>query len=299
MSPNLSHLTVFAAVARHSSFQRAAAETGISTSAVSHAIRGLEERLGVSLFSRTTRSVALTEAGRHFLHRLQPALRDVDEAVEAMNLFRASPTGTLRINTSLVAAQMVLAPMMAGFLGAFPELSLEIVNDNGLVDVVAAGFDAGVRFADAVPADMVAVPFGPPLRFAVVAAPGWLEAHGPLDHPSALLAHDCVRYRFPSGRLFRWEFERDGQALELDVGGRVTVGDQDMALRAAVDGLGPAFVFEHFARPLLTNGQLGRTLEDWCPELPSFMLYHPRQRQANSALRAFIDMARTYDWRTV
>lgn len=292
--PNLSHLAVFAAVARHLSFQRAAAEAGMSTSAVSHAIRGLEERLGVSLFNRTTRSVALTEAGQHLLERLQPALRDIGEAVEAMNIFRASPTGTLRINTSRVAAHMVIAPVMAHFLTAYPELNLEIVDDNGLVDVVGAGFDAGIRFAESVPEDMVAVPLGPPCRFAVVATPAWATAHGPLSHPNELMAHACVRYRFPSGRLFHWEFEKDGTRLELDVGGRITVGEQDLALRAALDNLGPAFVFDHAAAPLLASGQLVRLLEDWCPELSSFMLYYPRQRRMPSALRAFIDMARDH-----
>lgn len=294
--PNLSHLAMFAAVARHLSFQRAAAETGMSTSAVSHAIRGLEERLGVSLFNRTTRSVALTEAGRHFLDRLKPALREVDEAVEAMNLFRASPSGTLRINTSRIAAHMVIAPVMAAVLRAYPELSLEIVEDNGLIDIVGAGFDAGIRFGERVPEDMVAVPLGPPCRFAVVAAPAWVDAHGTPAHPTGLLAHECVRYRFPSGRLFHWEFEKDGELLELDVKGRITVSEQELAVEAALQGIGPAFLFESSARDALGRGALVRLLEDWCPWLPSFMLYYPRQRRISSALRMFIDMARAHDW---
>jgi DNA-binding transcriptional LysR family regulator len=177
-SPNLTHLTVFASVARHLSFQRAAAEIGMSTSAVSHAVRGLEERLGVGLFNRTTRSVALTEAGQHFLERLRPALRQVDDAVETMNLFRASPSGTLRINSSRIAIHMVLAPVMARFLRTFPELSLEIVDDNGMIDIVGGGFDAGIRFAGSIPEDMVAVPLGPPCRFAVVARRHGLPSMG-------------------------------------------------------------------------------------------------------------------------
>ncbi|TCR62970.1 LysR family transcriptional regulator [Bosea sp. BK604] len=291
-APNLSHLTVFAAVARHLSFQRAGQETGLSTSAVSHAIRGLEERLGVTLFNRTTRSVALTEAGQHFLERLAPALHHVDEAVEAMNLFRASPTGTVRINTSLVAAHMVIAPVVARFLAAYPDLCLEIVEDMELIDVVGAGFDAGIRYPDAVPEDMVAVPLGPSCRFAVVATPAWIAAHEPIEHPRDLLAHECVRYRLTHGRIFRWEFEKDGQELMLDVAGRLTVGEQELALRAALDGVGPAFVFEQPALPFLASGRLVRLLEDWCPPLPSFVLYYPRQRQVSSALRAFIDIAR-------
>lgn len=293
-SPNLTHLTVFASVARHLSFQRAATDTGMSTSAVSHAIRGLEDRLGVTLFNRTTRSVALTEAGRHFLDRLQPALRDVDAAVEAMNMFRASPTGTVRINTPLIAAHMVVAPVMARFLSTYPDLSLEIVDDNLMIDVIAAGFDAGIRYPDAVPVDMVAVPLGPPCRFAVVASQAWLGRHGLIGHPDDLLRHECVRYRLASGKTFQWEFEKDGQERLIDVNGRISVGDELLALRAAMDGVGPAFVFEHAAKAFIEAGHLVRLLDDWCPILPSFVLYYSRQRQASAALRAFIEIARQF-----
>ena len=293
-SSNLTHLTVFASVARHLSFQRAATEMEISTSAVSHAIRGLEERLGVTLFNRTTRSVALTEAGQHFLARLEPALREVDTAMESMNLFRASPTGTVRINTPLVAAHMVIAPVMARFLKAFPGLSLEVVDDNRIIDVVGAGFDAGIRYLDAVPEDMVAVPLGPPRRFATVVTPEWLERNGPISHPNELTMHECVRFRLASGKILRWEFEKDGQQIVIDVNGRITVGDGRLALRAAADGLGPAYVFEHLAQPFMESGQLVRLLENWCPNLPSFVLYYSRQRQVSTALRAFIDTARQF-----
>lgn len=295
--PNLTHLAVFAAVARRLSFQQAAADVGMSTSAVSHAIRGLEERLGVSLFNRTTRSVALTDAGRHFLDRLQPALRDVDEAVEAMNLFRASPSGTLRINTSRIGAQMAIGPVMARFLAAYPDLSLEVVEDNGLVDVVSAGFDAGVRFAEAVPEDMVAVPLGPPCRFVVVASHAWLQRNAAPVHPHDLLNHECVRYRFPSGRPALWEFEKDGRELELDVPGRLTVIEHELALRAALDGVGPAFLMDLSANDAIASGELVSLLEDWCPPLPALMLYYPRQRRISSALRAFIDLTRDWDGR--
>jgi DNA-binding transcriptional LysR family regulator len=290
--PNLSHLAVFAAVARHNSFQRAAADVGMSTSAVSHAIRGLEERLGVSLFNRTTRSVALTEAGRRFLERLQPALRDVDEAIEEMNSFRATPTGTLRINTSRAAVWLVLAPLMQGFLATHPEIHLEIVDEDGLVDIVGAGFDAGIRFFESVPEDMVGVDIGSECRFAVVGAPAYFEQHGAPLRPEDLERHECVRHRFPSGRLFKWEFAHGGKKIEIDVKGRVTLGDQAFAVQAALDGIGLAFVFEEFALEAIEDGRLVRVLGDWCPRFPGFMLYYPRQRRMPSALRAFIDMVR-------
>jgi DNA-binding transcriptional LysR family regulator len=290
--PNLSHLTLFASVARHNSFQRAAAEAQMSTSAVSHAIRGLEERLGVPLFNRTTRSVALTEAGRRLLERLQPALRDVGDALEELNSFRVTPTGVLKINTPRPAAQIVIAPLMQRFLTAYPDIQLEIVAEDSLVDIVASGFDAGVRLYESVPEDMVAVHIGQPCRMVVVGTPAYFEAHGVPQHPIDLMQHACIRFRFTSGRVFKWEFERDGLAFDVDVPGRITLGDQDLMLRAALDGLGPAFVFEELVGAELADGRLVRVLEEWCPSFPGFMLYYPRQRRMSSALRAFIDMAR-------
>ncbi len=293
VQPNLSHLSIFAAVARHNSFQRAAVEAGMSSSAVSHAIRGLEERLGVALFNRTTRSVALTEAGQRLLERLQPALRDVGDALEEMNSFRATPTGTLRVNTSRPGAWSVIAPLMPRFLEAYPDIHLEMVAEDGLVDIVAGGFDAGVRLHESVPEDMVAVRISPPTRMVVVGAPDYFRRFGEPKHPDALQDHACIRYRFVSGRIYRWEFEKDGATLEVDVRGRLTLGDPHLCVRAAADGLGLAFVFEDLAEAELAEGRLVRTLEDWCPPFPGFMLYYPRQRRMSSALRAFIDMARS------
>ncbi len=290
--PNLAHLGVFSAVARHASFQKAAAETGLSTSAVSHAIRGLEERFGVALFNRTTRSVALTEAGQRLLERLQPALRDVGDAIEEMNNFRATPTGTLRINSSRIAARQIIAPLMARFLTAYPGIHLDVMDDDGFVDIVAGGFDAGIRFEEAVPEDMVAVRLGPACRFALVGSPAYFARRPPPEQPDDLLRHDCIRHRFPSGRLYRWELEKDGRAVALDVKGRVTLGDQALALRAALDGLGIAFVVADVALEDVAAGRLLRVMDDWCPDFPGLMLYYPRQRRMTSALRAFIDMAR-------
>ena len=289
---NLTHLAAFAAVARHRSFRRAGAELALSTSAVSYAIRALEERLGVGLFHRTTRSVALTEAGQRLLDRLQPALGQVHDALEEMNHFRAAPAGLLRINATRAAVHTELGPRLASFLRAHADVRLEVAQDDGLVDIVAEGYDAGVRLHEFVPEDMVAVPLGPPLRGLIVASPGYLRDRALPQHPRDLVDHECVRFRFASGHLYKWQFERDGQALDIDVPGRLTLGDQHTVLQAVLDGLGLAYVLEDAARPYLDDGRLVAVLQDWSEPFAGWVLYYPRQRQMSSALRAFVDMLR-------
>nr|WP_216666813.1 LysR family transcriptional regulator [Stenotrophomonas bentonitica] len=285
-------MAAFAAVARHRSFRRAGAELTLSTSAVSYAIRALEERLGVGLFHRTTRSVALTEAGQRLLDRLQPALGQVHDALEEMNHFRAAPAGLLRINATRAAVHTQLGPRLASFLRAHPDVRLEVAQDDGLVDIVAEGYDAGVRLHEFVPEDMVAVPLGPPLRGLIVASPAYLRERGVPQHPRELVDHECVRFRFASGHLYKWQFERDGQALDIDVPGRLTLGDQHTILQAVLDGLGLAYVLEDAARPCLEDGRLVAVLQDWSEPFAGWVLYYPRQRQMSSALRAFVDMLR-------
>jgi DNA-binding transcriptional LysR family regulator len=289
---NLSHLAVFAAVARHGSFRKAAAELSLSASAASYAVRTLEDRLGVGLFNRTTRSVSLTEAGRHLLERLQPALGSVGTALEEMNLFRASPAGTLRINTFRDAALVVVAPLIERFLRTYPDIQLDIVSDEGLVDIVGKGFDVGIRYEEAVPEDMVALPVGPPQRFVVVGTPAYFKRHGVPEHPDQLRQHECVRFRFRSGNLYKWELAKDGVQLQMDVPGRLSVGDSELMLRAVLDGVGLGFLPEHKVAALVAAGKLRQVLDDWCPQTTGMMLYYPRQRQMSSALRAFIDLAR-------
>ncbi len=289
---NLTHLAAFAAVARHRSFRRAGAELALSTSAVSYAIRALEERLGVGLFHRTTRSVSLTEAGQRLMERLQPALGQVSDALEEMNQFRATPAGLLRINAARAAVPTQLSPRLADFLRAHADVRIEVTENDGLVDIVAEGFDAGVRLHEFVPEDMVAVPLGPPLRGMIVASPAYLAQHETPQHPRDLLRHQCVRFRFASGHLYKWQFERGEESLEIDVQGRITLSEQTTILRAVLDGLGIAYVLEDAARPWLDSGQLVSMLEDWSPPFPGFVLYYPRQRQMTSALRAFVDLLR-------
>jgi len=289
---NLSHLSAFAAVARHSSFRKAGAELTLSTSAISYAIRGLEERLGVQLFHRTTRSVSLTEAGQRLLERLEPALRDVGEALEEMNNFRSTPAGTLRVNMPRVTAQLLLPGLLPRFLRAYPDIHFEAVDNDGLIDIVASGFDAGIRFHEQVPEDMIAVPIGGPQQGACVASPAYVAAHGRPLHPNDLLRYDGIRYRFPSGRLYKWEFEKGPVKLEVDVPGRVTFGDFRLSIEAAIGGLGYALVLNDQAEDLVREGKLVRVLEDWCPPYPGFQLYYPRQRRVTSALRALIEFIR-------
>ena len=289
---NLTHLAAFAAVARHRSFRRAGAELALSTSAVSYAIRALEERLGVGLFHRTTRSVALTEAGQRLLERLQPALDQVHDALDEMNQFRATPSGLLRINATRAAVATQLSPRLAAFMAAHPDVRVDLTENDGLVDIVHEGYDAGVRLHEFVPEDMVAVPLGPALRGLIVASPAYLQRRPAPQHPHDLLMHECIRFRFASGHIYKWQFERDGQALEMDVPGRLTLGEQSTIIRAVLDGLGLAYVLEDAARPHLQAGTLVSVLEAWSEPFAGFVLYYPQQRQMASALRAFVDHLR-------
>jgi DNA-binding transcriptional LysR family regulator len=288
-----SDLATFLAIARHRSFRAAATELGVSASALSHALRNIEERLDVRLINRTTRSVALTEAGTRLFERISPAFRDIDDALEDLNSFRGRPAGTLRFSAARQSAQLVLLPMVTKFLKAFPEVNVEIVINDALIDMVAAGFDAGIRFGETIAADMIIVPIGPRHRFAVVGSPGFFKQHKPPVTPRDLKNLPCIRYRFASGTLYHWEFERGGVELEIDVTGPLTINDQDLMLEAALDGSGLAYVFEAQAAALIAKRKLVRVLADWCPAYPGFFLYYPSRRQLPAALRAFVDFVRT------
>lgn len=287
-----SDLATFLAIARHRSFRAAATELGVSASALSHALRNIEERLDIRLINRTTRSVALTEAGARLFERISPAFRDIDDALEDLNSFRGKPAGTLRFNAARQSAQLVLLPIVTQFLKVYPDVNVDIVVNDALVDVVAAGFDAGVRFGETIAADMIAVPIGPRHRFAVVGSPGYFKQHKQPLTPHDLKHLPCIRYRFTSGAFYRWEFERGGVDVEIDVAGPLAINDQDLMLQAARDGAGLAFVFEAQAEELIAKRKLVRVLADWCPAYPGFFLYYPSRRQLPAALRAFVDFAR-------
>ena len=289
---DLSDLAAFSAVAHHRSFRHAAAALGLSPSALSHALRGLEERMGVRLLNRTTRSLAPTEAGAALLARLGPALDEIAQAVAAASASAGRPAGTLRLNAPHSACRLVLRPLLARFLAAHPDVRVEMASDDALSDIVGEGFDAGVRFGECLALDMVAVPLGGPQRFAVVAAPAYLAARGTPREPEDLDGHACLRQRFPGGGLFAWELERDGVVPVLDLDGPLILGSQDLFRLAALDGIGIGFVFEAEVAADLAAGRLVRLLEAWCPPFPGFHLYYPGRRQVPAPLRAFLDLVR-------
>jgi DNA-binding transcriptional LysR family regulator len=285
----LAELEAFAAIARARSFRRAAEERGVSVSALSLTMRNLEERMGVRLLHRTTRSVSPTEAGEMLLQRLQPALDDIAVAVDLVNDFRDRPTGTVRINAPIPALEFCLAPLARPFLAANPDVSLELISDAARVDIVAHGFDAGVRFGEDLARDMVAVPLGGPMRYLVLGAPDYLLRHRMPGQPEDLLRHDCVRHRFPGGSIFPWEFAKGGRAVTITPEGPLTVNDPHVAMRAGLDGVGLVRLPEEYARPVIASGGLVPVLEDWCSPLPSWFLYYPSRRQMSSAFRTFLD----------
>ncbi|MGE3861186.1 MAG: LysR family transcriptional regulator [Burkholderiaceae bacterium] len=297
MPPNatLNDLQAFAAVARTRSFRRAAAELGVSPSALSHALRGLEERLGVRLLNRSTRSVAPTEAGERLLARLAPALREIGGALDAINEFRDSPIGTLRINAPRAACEWVLAPLIVRFLAAHPGMRVELVDDDSLADIVADGFDAGVRFGESLQQDMVAVPLGPAQRFVVVASPAYLARRGRPADPREL---PCVRIRFPSGACYRWAFARGEQRLDVEVDGPLTLGDMRLMVQAAEQGLGLAYVYAQYAQDAVAAGRLVTVLDDWRPPEAGFFLYYPSRRLLPNGLRAFVELLRATPFQT-
>jgi DNA-binding transcriptional LysR family regulator len=285
-------LSIFLAIAEHRSFRKAAIDLGVTASALSHALRAIEERLDVRLVNRTTRGVGLTEAGERLLDRVRPAFLDIDAALEELDAFRGQPFGKLRINAPRAAAKLVLLPIIARFLREHPAIAVEVVVDDALVDTVSGGFDAGVRFGETIAADMIAVPIGPRHRFAVVGSPDHFERFGIPVTPHDLKDHACIRYRFASGVFYRWEFERGGLELNIDVQGPLTLGDQDAMLQAALDGAGLAYVFESQALEAVSAGKLVSVLEDWCPYYPGFFLYYPSRRQLPGPLRAFVDFVK-------
>lgn len=290
--PASSALETFLAVARHGSFRKAAAERNVSPSALSHVIRGLEETIDVRLFNRTSRSIRLTEAGEHLFRRIGPAVGDIADAISEARAVRGRPAGLLRLNVPRTAAELVVRPVMARFLAAYPDVRLEVVSDDGLVDIVAAGFDAGIRPSARLAQDMIAVPVGPQRRFAVVGAPAYFARHEKPRAPQDLHAHACIERRYPSGTHYAWEFARGNEVVEVEVTGRLIVDDTVLMMTAALEGVGLAHVYERIAAEQIASGSLMRVLEDWCPVLPYFYLYYPGRRQVPAPLRAFIDMIR-------
>ena len=292
---DLRDLNAFMAIAQAKNFRRAALDQRVSVSSLSQRLRGMEERLGVRLLNRTTRSVALTEAGELLLARVGPALQEVSGAIEQMRGLRAVPSGRLRINAPPPAIDLVLAPMVAPFIEAHPQIDLEMIAETSFVDIVAQGVDAGVRYGEHLAKDMIAVPLSPPQRYAVVASPDYVVRHGKPRHPKDLLDHRCIRIRFGKGALLNWEFEKAGREVKVSPPAKLIVNYPGLAQRAARDGFGFWLTFEGYVREEIKAGRLVSVLDDWCAPFPGPFLYYPSRRQPPPALAAFI--AFVGEWR--
>jgi DNA-binding transcriptional LysR family regulator len=283
-------LMAFWKVAELRGFTAAAAELEVSPSALSQAIRQLEARLGVRLLNRTTRSVSLTEAGEAYLARVGPAIGQVIEAGEELNVLQGRPAGTLRLNAARISTALVLQPMLAGFLREYPHVQLELTCDEGFVDIVEKGFDAGVRFGESVHRDMVAVPLGGPVTIAVVASPEYLRRVPAPRHPDELVRHNCLRVRFAgTGMIYKWEFQVGGRLVEYEVRGNLTLSDTLFSLDAALEGVGLAYTFEQLALPYIRAKRLKRVLASFSPTFPGFCLYYPSRRNQPTKLKALIE----------
>ncbi len=291
--PPIHDLSALRAIVRERSFTRAAAQLGLSPSALSHAIRALETRVGVRLLTRTTRSVAPTEAGERLLGAIGAHLDGIEAALTALGALRERPSGTVRITTGLHAAQTLLWPALARLLPDYPDISVELAVESGFVDIVAARFDAGVRLGETVEQDMIALRIGPDMSMAAVASPDYLAARPAPVTPHDLADHRCINLRFPTyGGLYAWEFERDGRAVNARVEGQVIVNEIGLALQAARDGAGVAYLPDSYVQADLAAGRLRRVLEDWSPPFPGYHLYYPSRRQQSPAFAVVIEALR-------
>ncbi|WP_137172992.1 LysR family transcriptional regulator [Massilia sp. HP4] len=296
MKIELGDLSAFVAVARAGGFREAARVTDGSASGLSEAVRRLEARLGVRLLNRTTRSVVPTEAGNSLLARLDPVWSEIDSALDVVNGFRDTPTGTLRLNVSMSAARLVLPSIVPAFLARYPEIRLEVVAEESFVDVLAAGCDAGIRYEERLEQDMIAVPIGPRIqRMAAAASPAWLARHGMPAHPRELAPGACIRARFASGAMIHWTFERGGETVTIEPNGQLLVqvgGALDLAIDSAVQGLGVIYLFEDWLAPYVERGLLQPVLQPWWPQFSGPYLYYSGRRLVPAPLRAFIDFIR-------
>lgn len=290
--PSLTDLNAFITVASYRSFRRAADVLGVSHSALSHAIRGLESNLGTRLLNRTTRSVSLTQEGEQLLARLTPILGELSAALGDATAASGHPTGVVKINGSEGAIRLLLQTVVPRFRLLYPYVELDLVAEGQLVDIVEQGFDAGVRLGEAIPKDMVAVRLGADTRFLAVASPGYLSSYPAPQTPDDLHQHHCIRQRLPSGKRYRWEFMKHDQEIAIDVPGTLTLDNSQLMVESAADGLGIAYVPELYATPLLKTGRLAAVLEDWCPFIPGLFLYFPHNRHMPPGLRALIDLVK-------
>jgi len=291
---SLIELEAVLAIVRCGSFRAAALDLGMSTTAISNAVGKLERELAVRLFNRTTRSVSLTHAGRIFVAQIKSALEDIQKAMNTARSQQETPSGTLRINAFATAAREIMAPLVLNYLQRYPQVHIDLVTEGRLVDVVAAGFDLGVRSADLVPSDAIAIPLGKMRRMAVAASPAFFENRSIPQVPQELLTYPCVRVRLPNGALFRWRFEKGGEELQLDVDGPVTLDEASLTRIAVINGVGIGYFMEADVREDIAAGRLVRILEDWTPPLVPLCLYYSNRRNSSAAFQAFIALARDF-----
>ncbi len=291
MDHGLKGLEAVLTIARRGSFRAAALDLGMSTTALSHTIARLEASLGVRLFNRTTRSVSLSDTGRAFVDRIAPAVAEIRAAVETVQSQRVTPSGLLRINASVQAGREI-APLVLTFLRRYPDMQVDLVTEGRLVDIVAAGFDLGLRPADLVPRDMIALPLGPPQRYAVVASPDWIATHGRPLTPADLPLRHCIRVRLPNGALFPWTFLHDGKVVQIEAQGRLTLDEAAIARTAVLDSAGIGFFIEQDVADDIAAGRLLRLLDDWTPPRPGFSLYYPGRRNPSAGFKAFLAMVK-------
>jgi DNA-binding transcriptional LysR family regulator len=285
-------LEAVVAIARLGSFRAAASELDVSPTAIGNAVASLEKRLGVRLFNRTTRTVALTNAGREYVEAITPALAGIHNANQAVADHSHKPTGTLRFNCSPSGGRHVLMPFVIEYLRRYNEMNVEVVTEGQLIDIIKDGFDAGIRLAEAVPRDMVAIPLSPTTRHVVVGAPSYFANRSHPIVPADLMGHECIRARFPGGTLYRWEFERDGEATTIDVPGSLTLDEPGMMVQASRAGIGLAYVSDWTVADDIASGSLIEVLSVWTPSHPGYSLYYPGRRHMAANLRVFVDMAR-------
>jgi DNA-binding transcriptional LysR family regulator len=291
----LPELTAFAAIAELKSFRGAAAKLGVSPSALSHTMRNLEARLGLRLLNRTTRSVALTEVGEQLLRRVIPALAELESAVTEIVSASHRPSGSVRISAAEAGARPLIREVLPDFLATYPDIHVEFVVDTRFVDIVADGFDAGIRIFDDVPRDMIAVPFGPDMQFAAVASPAYLAKYGTPTTPHELRRHRCIRYRFASGALYHWGLERAGESAVMDVDGPMTLGNTNLMVDAALAGIGIAWIPEYHVAEHVRAGRLVHLLPEWSPSLPGVCVYYPANRHPPLALKLFMQAVREWE----
>ena len=289
---SLKELEAAIAIARRGTFRAASIDLGISTTALSHTIGRLESALGVRLFNRTTRSVLLTDAGRLFIQHVAPSLQDLHAALETVREQRETPSGTIRINAAPFAARAIISPLVLEFLRRYPDMNVDIVTEGRMIDIVRDGFDLGIRVAGLVPSDMIAVSLGRPQRHAVVGSPAYFERHCVPVVPPDLLTHKCIRVRLPDGSTYRWRFEKDGEQVQIDVEGQISLDEASLTRAAVLAGTGIGYLFEQDILQEIKTGRVIRVLEDWTPPYPGLCLYYPGRRNLSAGVRAFLELAR-------